>query len=58
MEYLRCTPEIKTMPKDSRFSIDARRYMKENQIRNLSEDGFLKVLRGTSTIEEVLRVTG
>jgi general secretion pathway protein E len=58
MEYLRCTPEIKTMPKDSRFSLDARRYMKENQIRNLSDDGFLKVLRGTSTIEEVLRVAG
>jgi general secretion pathway protein E len=58
MEYLRCTADIKTMPKDSRFSLDARRYMKENRIRDLSEDGFLKVLRGTSTIEEVLRVAG
>lgn len=56
MEYLRCTPEIKTMPKDSRFSIEARRYMSESNVRSLSEDGFLKVLKGITTIDEIIRV--
>lgn len=57
MEYLRCTPEIKTMPKDSKFSLDARKYMSDNNIRSLSDDGFLKVLKGITTIDEVLRVS-
>lgn len=57
MEYLRCTPEIKTMPKDSMFSLDARKYMSDNNIRSLSEDGFLKLLKGITTIDEVLRVS-
>lgn len=57
MEYLRCTPEIKTMPKDSRFSLDARKYMSDSNIRSLSEDGFLKVLKGITTIDEILRVS-
>ena len=58
MEYLRCTQEIKTMPKDSRFSSDARKYMSDSNIRSLSEDGFLKVLKGLTTIDEILRVSG
>lgn len=57
MEYLKCTPEIKTMPKDSRFSLDARKYMSDSNIRSLSEDGFLKVLNGITTIDEILRVS-
>ena len=57
MEYLRCTPEIKTMPKESRFSLDARKYMSDSNIRSLSEDGFLKVLKGITTIDEILRVS-
>jgi general secretion pathway protein E len=58
MEYLRCTPEIKTMPKDSGFSLNARKYMLDNNIRSLTEDGFLKVIKGITTIDEVLRVSG
>jgi len=58
MEYLRCTPEIKTMPKDSGFSLNARKYMLDNNIRSLTEDGFLKVTKGITTIDEVLRVSG
>jgi general secretion pathway protein E len=57
IEYLRCTPEIKTMPKDSRFSLNARDYMQKCNIRSLTEDGFLKFLKGTTTLGEVLRVT-
>jgi general secretion pathway protein E len=57
IEYLRCTPEIKTMPKDSRFTLNARKYMQESNVRSLSEDGFLKLLKGITTLDEVLRVT-
>jgi len=56
MEYLRCTPELKKIPKDSGFTLNARQYMKKNNVRSLAEDGFLKVLRGMTTIEEILRV--
>jgi len=56
MEYLRCTPEIKRLPKDNVFALNARRYMEENQIRSLMKDGLLKVVKGVTTIDEVLRV--
>lgn len=57
LEYLRCTPEIKAMPKDGMFLTNVKEYMAANNIRNLSEDGFLKVIKGITTIEEVLRVS-
>jgi len=57
MEYLRCTTEIKALPKDGSFPIKARAYMAAANIRNLSEDGFLKYLRGQTSVDEVLRVT-
>lgn len=57
-EYLRCTDEIKAIPKGSNFSREARKNMEANNIRSLSEDGFLKVLKGMTSIDEVLRVTG
>jgi len=56
MEYLRCTNQVKAMPKGSGFSIEAERYMKSQNIRSLAEDGFLKALKGITTIEEILRV--
>jgi general secretion pathway protein E len=58
MEYLRCSPEIKSLPKDSAFPGAARRYMAESRIRSLAEDGFLKYLQGVTSADEVLRVTG
>ena len=58
MEYLRCTPEIKMLPKNSAFPMEAKRYMSEAGIRNLSEDGFLKCIKGVTTLDEVLRVAG
>lgn len=58
MEYLRCTPEIKSLPKNSSFPMEARRYMSEAGIRHLAEDGFLKCIQGVTTIDEVLRVAG
>ena len=58
MEYLRCTPEIKSFPKNSAFPTEARRYMAEAGIRHLAEDGFLKCIKGITTMDEVLRVAG
>lgn len=58
IEYLRCTDEIKAIPKDQNFIQLAR---KENRVkggRTLLEDGLLKALQGTTTIAEVLRVAG
>ena len=56
VEYLRCTEKIKEIPKNAGFSQKAERYMSQSGIRNLAEDGFLKALKGVTTIEEVLRV--
>ncbi len=56
MEYLRCTDQVKAIPKGSGFSIEAAKYMKSQNIRSLAEDGFLKALKGVTTIEEILRV--
>jgi len=58
MEYLRCTDEIKSMPKDSSFSSQIRNYISDQGIRTLFEDGLLKVIKGVTTIEEVIRVCG
>jgi len=55
-EYLRCSEEIKAIPKDGRFSPAARKVMAAANIRSLAEDGFLKVIKGITTVEEVLRV--
>ena len=58
MEYLRCTSEVKNMPKDAVFLPKIRQYMSDNHIRSLGEDGLLKVIHGQTTVEEVLRVSG
>jgi len=58
MEYLRCTDEIKSTPKDSNFSLETKKYMSDRGIRTLLEDGLLKVIKGITTIEEVMRVCG
>jgi len=58
MEYLRCTPEIKSFPKNSEFPMEARRYMAQAGIRHLAEDGFLKYIKGVTTLDEVMRVAG
>ena len=58
MEYLRCSHEIKTMPKDDQFQVRARAHMKDCGTRSLLEDGLLKVIQGKTTLEEILRVCG
>ncbi len=58
IEYLRCTDEIKALPKDQNFIQHARRENRAQGGRTLLEDGLLKAMQGTTTIEEVLRVAG
>jgi len=58
MEYLQCTSDIKSLPKDSGFPSKARQYMADNQVRSLFEDGCLKYLEGITSMDEVLRVAG
>lgn len=58
IEYLRCSDEIKAIPKDQNFIQLARKANKNQQGRTLLEDGLLKAMQGTTTIAEVLRVAG
>ncbi len=58
MEYLRCSSDIKALAKDGQFMAKARAYMQAHAIRSLQEDGFIKYLRGITSVDEVLRVTG
>jgi general secretion pathway protein E len=58
IEYLRCSDAIKAVPKDQNFIQKARLINKEQGGRTLLEDGLLKAIQGTTTIEEVLRVAG
>jgi general secretion pathway protein E len=58
IEYLRCDNDIKNIPKDQNFILKAREVNKAKGSRTLFEDGLLKALQGTTTIDEVLRVAG
>lgn len=58
LEYLKCDEGIQDLPKDERFIPLARKYNKAAGYRTLLEDGFLKALKGETTIDEVLRVAG
>ena len=58
LEYLPCDEGIQTMPKDAQFLSSAEAYMTEQGFRTLKQDGLLKVLKGYTTLEEVLRVAG
>jgi len=58
LEYLPCDVEVKRLPKDEQLLDNLHLLMKENNLRSLKEDGFLKALRGVTSIDEVLRVAG
>lgn len=58
IEYLRCDDAIKNIPKNHNFILKARDVHRERGGRTLIEDGLLKAIQGTTTIEEVLRVAG
>ncbi|REL30234.1 GspE/PulE family protein [Thalassotalea euphylliae] len=58
IEYLRCTEELKALNKSDDFIAKAKVLNKESGGRTLLEDGLLKVTKGLTTIDEVLRVAG
>lgn len=58
IEYLKCDSELATLDHEHDFLTNARNLNKRKGYRNLLEDGFVKVLKGYTSIEEVLRVAG
>lgn len=58
IEYLRCSDELKSLDKSDDFIAKAKVLNKEQGGRTLLEDGLLKVAKGITTIDEVLRVAG
>lgn len=58
LEYLPNDYHVQAMPKDERFLTDIREYRLEQGLRNLKQDGLLKVLKGLTTFDEVMRVAG
>ncbi len=58
VEYLRCDDSIEKLPKGAEFVLSARALMAQNNIRSLHSDGLLKVIKGLTSIEEVVRVAG
>ena len=58
LEYLPCNDDIMQLPKGEKFLLETANYMQSNNLRNLKQDGFLKAMKGQTTIEEVLRVAG
>jgi general secretion pathway protein E len=58
MEYMSHDRALKVMEKDAHFVHSAREYLSKKGVRNLVEDGMLKVFKGITSVEEVLRVAG
>lgn len=58
LEYLPCDEEIQNIPKDSNFINAVKQHMYNKGYRTLKQDGLLKVLKGHTTLEEIIRVTG
>jgi general secretion pathway protein E len=57
-EYLRCDEHIRALSKGPDFIPAARAYARSKGWRTLVEDGFVKAMRGVTTVAEVLRVAG
>lgn len=58
IEYLPCDSQLQAMPKDETFLARAKKHNADNGNRTMQEDGFLKVVQGITTIDEVMRVAG
>lgn len=58
IEYLRSDNEIKALPKDENFIGKAKKHNQSTGGRTLLEDGLVKAMNGTTTIDEVVRVCG
>ena len=58
LEYLPNDYEIQSFAKDQQFLKSVREYRQRKGLRTLKQDGLLKVLRGLTTFDEVMRVAG
>lgn len=58
LEYLPNNEDIQAMPKDQNFIKHIREYRLQHGLRTLKQDGLLKVLKGITTYDEVIRVAG
>ena len=58
IEYLPNNNSIKSLDKNSSFTLKASDYMEKNGLRTLYQDGLIKVIKGQTTLEEVIRVAG
>jgi general secretion pathway protein E len=58
LEYLPNDHEIQSFPKDQNFLASVRQYRQAKGLRTLQQDGLLKVLKGITTLDEVMRVAG
>ena len=58
IEYLKADDHISALPKDESFIFKARQHNNSLGNRTLLDDGLLKVIKGQTTIEEVIRVCG
>lgn len=58
LEYLPNDENIQSFAKDHTFLLKVAEYRRNHSLRTLREDGYLKILKGSTTYEEVLRVAG
>lgn len=58
LEYLPNDYEMQSFAKDQNFLKLVREYRERKGLRTLKQDGLLKVLRGITTFDEVMRVAG
>ncbi len=58
LEYLPNDHEIQSFAKDQDFLAKVRDYRNRRGFRTLQQDGLLKVLKGVTTLDEVMRVAG
>jgi general secretion pathway protein E len=58
LEYLPNDHEIQSFAKDQDFLAKVREYRVRRGFRTLQQDGLLKVLKGVTTLDEVMRVAG
>jgi general secretion pathway protein E len=56
-ELMELNDEIRKMVMENRDSVEITAAARRNGMRNLREDGWLKVSNGVTTVEEVMRVT-
>lgn len=58
LEYLPCDEGIQSIEKSANFINDVKSYMSQHGFRTLKQDGILKVLKGHTSLDEVMRVAG